>query len=452
MPPRPGTLIRVSLMVFAFAFSAFAADEFYEEKLRAGIADLQANRLPQAADELRIAAFGFLNYPPQLSEALARLAVAQAGLGQTADLARTIDRFLEVERRFSPYETVQLEPAVRSKFEDIVLKQVPRATLASLPGLSKLANREFQRIAALPASQRTSAYEAGFRADPKNVDWPIALTREAAAREHADDVLRWGSKVLELDAQNKEVRPLLAHARASKRECREALAIIKDIDLQQFPDAYADQAVCFAEMSRWKEAETALASVPAKLKQRMDVRRATQLTTRALDEAKRAEAARLAASRPTPRPATPAPASTANAGTATRSTPTVPQSSSVTPSRAPEVIEAARKLVRDGKYGEAVQRLRPAVISEPENRNLRLTMLEASVLARDWRTAASQVGSVTPLTTGEELYMFYASVALYETGRHDEAKSFMEKARPRMVPSPLVDYYVKAVLGQQRGS
>ena len=63
-----------------------------------------------------------------------------------------------------------------------------------------------------------------------------------------------------------------------------------------------------------------------------------------------------------------------------------------------------------------------------------------------------QVPVVTPLMRGEELYMFYASVALFETGRHDEARLFMQKARPRMVSSPMVDYYLKAILGEQHGS
>jgi hypothetical protein len=43
--------------------------------------------------------------------------------------------------------------------------------------------------------------------------------------------------------------------------------------------------------------------------------------------------------------------------------------------------------------------------------------------------------------------MFYASITMYETGRREEAKPLMEKARPRIVSSPLVEYYVKAVLG-----
>lgn len=442
--PRRFRILILCCAALVVATAAFAADDFYEQQLRAGKADLQASRLPQAADELRIAAFGLLDQPPQLTEALATLAVVQNALGQTTEVARTIDRFMEVERKFATYQGVQIEPAVRTKFEELVMKQVPRQTLAAMPGLSKLSNYEFQRIAALPVAQRMAAYEAGARSEPKNIEWPLALLREASARDAAPDVIRWGTKVLELDATNKDVRASLAHARASRRECKEALAIIKDVDLQLHPEAYADQAFCLAEMSRWKEAGTALANVPDKLKNRADVKQAAQQVARQNDLAK-AQAARVAAAnapKPAPKPST---------STTTR--PTVPQASSTTASNKPvEVMDSARRLIRDGKYLEAVHQLRPAVQAEPENRALHLALLEAAVLARDWRTAASQVPVVTPLTPGEELYMFYASVALYETGRHDEAKTFMEKARPRMVPSPMVDYYVKAVLGPQRSN
>ena len=49
---------RVILISVLIAAPLAAADDFYEQKLRAGKADFQASRLPQAADELRIAAFG----------------------------------------------------------------------------------------------------------------------------------------------------------------------------------------------------------------------------------------------------------------------------------------------------------------------------------------------------------------------------------------------------------
>ena len=417
----------VVLLVALAASSAFAADDFYELQLRAAKRDFVANRLAQAADELRIAAFGFLDRPALLEEALVRLAVAQEALGQKTEQARTIERFLAVEQRFAVYHTVEVEPQIRSAFEKLLSDQVPRATLLAIPGLVPVAKYELRRIAELPADKRISAYEAGAQREPKNIDWPIAVAREYAAKDEHGQVIRWGTRALEIDASNREARALVAHARASKRECREALALITDADLKERPDLTADQAVCFADLSRYKDAQAALANVPERLRRRPDVQRAAEAVTRNVEPS-------ASASKPQ------APLPTKVAASPTR-TPTS------TPPTAAEVLDVTRRLVRDGKAEEALSRLRAAVQTEPANRALRLGLLEAAVLSKDWQTAVSQVPKVSPLATGEELYMFYSSVALYETGQKDEARPLMERARDHMVPSPIVNHYVKTILG-----
>lgn len=443
---------RVFLASILVALPMLAADDFYEQQLRIGKADAQTNQLARAADELRVAAFGLMQQPALLQEALARLAVVESAMGQTEELQKTIDRFILIEQRFAPYQTVQLEAPVRAKFEELVVKQIPKPTLQSIPTLARLANYELQKIAELPTAQRIAAYESRAQREPKNVQWPVALTREAAARDNAGDVIRWGTRTLELEPANRDVRPLLVHARASRRECREALAMMPSIDPQQNPDVYADQAYCYAQMDRFREAETALAKVPDKLRNRSDVKLAAQLVGRANDAARRASTSPAIASA---RPVMPSSTQMQTQPQSSQARPpaTVPQASSASPTtpqpKPADALDVSRKLVRDGKFADAVRQLRPALQTDPDNRALKLALLEASVLARDWRTAASQVPVVTPLAPGEELYMFYASVALYETGRRDEAKLFMERARPRMVSSPMVDYYLRAVLGPQ---
>jgi tetratricopeptide (TPR) repeat protein len=410
------------LFAASFAFVGTAAraqvESFYEQQLRAGKSDFQANRIPQAADEFRIAAFGFLDRPPLLCEALVRLAVVQNALGQETALARTLERFIEAEHRFSVYGAVRIEPQIRSKFEEIVVRNVPRATLVTLPAVARLANYEIDKLSSLPAPERISAYRAGAQREPNNPEWPLALAREASARGAQEDVIRWGQRVLQLDPRDRAARALVAQAYVARKDCREALPILSGLEsseLQEHPDLYADQAVCFAEAGRWSDAQAALAKMPESLKNRPDVSKAAGLV-----------AARVG-SNPSMTPSKPAP-----------------------PSGKPgDVLDITRRLVRDGKYTDAFGRLKAAAESDPGNRQLRLALLEAAVLTKDWRTAALQVGAVTPLSSGEELYMFYASVALFETGRKEEARPLMERARPRIVSSPMVDYYLQAVLGQR---
>src|SRR5213592_4428715 len=163
----------VALLLIMAVSPAIAADDFYEQQLRAAKSDYQANRLAQATDELRIAAFGFLDRPALLQEALARLAVAQETMGQTEERSKTIERFLVVEQRFASYHPNALEPAIRSSFEKILSDTIPHATLVAIPGLASIANYEIRKVAALPDNKRIAAYEAGAQREPKNIDWRL---------------------------------------------------------------------------------------------------------------------------------------------------------------------------------------------------------------------------------------------------------------------------------------
>jgi hypothetical protein len=113
-----------------------------------------------------------------------------------------------------------------------------------------------------------------------------------------------------------------------------------------------------------------------------------------------------------------------------------------------DALARSKKLVRDGDPAEAARVIRDGLRKNPESRELRLAMIEAACLARDWRTAVAQIPVVDPFKAGEERYMFYASASLYEVGRKDEAKPLMKRALPKLMPSPFVDHYSKVVLAE----
>ncbi len=91
-----------------------------------------------------------------------------------------------------------------------------------------------------------------------------------------------------------------------------------------------------------------------------------------------------------------------------------------------------------------------AVAANPGDRELRKALLEAASLTKDWSTAATQVGFIGPFQPGEEAWMFYAAVALHETGSGDEARKLAERAVPRLHQSPFVDFYARKILGAER--
>jgi hypothetical protein len=455
------------------------AQDFYEQQFQTGRSNLASGKNLEASTHLRIAAFGLLDRPPLLTETLVHLAVAQSALGHSDDASETVARFVTVEQRFPSYASLQLEPRIAAAFEALVLKVTPLPTIAATPSLSRLVRTEVQKVADLPVARRMAAYEAGFRKDPRNIQWPLAAAREAVTRDAFGEMIEWGLRALSLDRNNKEAQAILVRARTAKRECRESLSLLARFSVQELdarPDLYADQVVCLAETGRVEEAAALMARVPERLRGRMDVAAAAKR----IDEAKRPVRSVAAALQPAPQPQPPPavtpqpkPSNTAAQTPAAQpktpvvTTPVpppvvrpavVPQSKTPTRTPAPaavsqtrsadDVLASARLLVKQRKFADAVRELKAAVTIDGTSRAMRLALLEAAALAKDWASANDQIRVLTPLARGEELYMFYASMTMYETGRHEDAKPLMERALPRIVASPLVDYYAKAVLGR----
>lgn len=111
-------------------------EDFYEARLREGQGVFRAGRFSEAIDQFRIAAFGFLDRPALLSESLVRLALAQQAAKRESDLSATIQRFLEVERKFGAFSQAKLGPETRDFFRRLLEKRVPRSTLEVLPSFS----------------------------------------------------------------------------------------------------------------------------------------------------------------------------------------------------------------------------------------------------------------------------------------------------------------------------
>jgi hypothetical protein len=110
-------------------------------------------------------------------------------------------------------------------------------------------------------------------------------------------------------------------------------------------------------------------------------------------------------------------------------------------------LAEARTLVRSGRAAEARKILAGIVESEPKNRDARKALLEAAALMKDWNECNAQTALLEPFADGEEVSMFYAAVALRETGSIASARALVKRARPFLVSSRFVDWYTKEILG-----
>jgi hypothetical protein len=110
-------------------------------------------------------------------------------------------------------------------------------------------------------------------------------------------------------------------------------------------------------------------------------------------------------------------------------------------------LAEARSLVRGGKVADARKVLGSVLEADPKNRDARKALLEAAALMKDWNECNAQTALLEPFTDGEETSMFYAAVALRETGSVASARALVRRARPFLVPSSFVDWYTKDILG-----
>ncbi len=442
------------------ASAGAGAEDFNAERLRSG-EDLYAEkRYAEAIDQFRIAAFGYLDQPAALSQCLIRLSLAQSAAGKASDADATILRFLEVERLSRSYPPKGLPPEVATEFRSLLLRRVPEETLLSVPTLAGLVETEEQKLAHLPPAQRRTAMEAMARREPNSARWPVAIARDALERGDARDAEVWATRALAIEANLAEALALRARARMARGDYRGALADLGGLPagaLEKRPELNADRFVCLVEVGDWPGADRAAATLPSSVTARADVARATEkLAAEKQRRSPSTGAAPSTAAAPSTRPA-PAP-STGAATAAAGKPPAKPQTPAAAPPAPPAqnndpaassraALDESRRLVYAGRAGDAQRLLTSALQADEGNRALRLALLEAACLGRAYPTAAAQIPLVQPFAESEAPSMFYAAVVLYETGRVQDAQTYLKRAKSR-VSGPLVDEYSRKILGE----
>lgn len=115
--------------------------------------------------------------------------------------------------------------------------------------------------------------------------------------------------------------------------------------------------------------------------------------------------------------------------------------------QAAETIEKAKSLLNQNKNEEAFKAL-TALVAKTPSRTARKYLLHAATRTHQWQLAVSQIPQVEPFLTGEEVTMFYAAIALYQTGKIAAARPLLERSLPGVNPSPFVDEYKQRILGR----
>jgi tetratricopeptide (TPR) repeat protein len=240
--------------------TAEAAHPFYERRLTEGTLALEQERPQEAARLLEIAAFGLLDEPPRLSEALVRLALAQAEIGKPAAFRETLRRVAEIEERFGAYREADLTVAERTAFDQRITELTPSSELDRSPALQRLLQvpagpeePSGEPTSALTDSSQTESAPSES-APSENAPTENAKTENASAP--ASPVQQVPVELTPEEQQRvTRAREILSRARRA-RELDEALTLARPVadghpvrrDLQQLVGEIAYRS------SRWEEA------------------------------------------------------------------------------------------------------------------------------------------------------------------------------------------------------
>jgi len=119
------------------ALSARAQD-FYADHLQRGMVNYQRGNYAQAASDLRVAAFGLLDTPPEYETALIYQLLAERKLQRNEDARQVAEKIVTVERVAPVYGKFSLPAGVRGELEAALLQLLPAAQLARAPTFAHL--------------------------------------------------------------------------------------------------------------------------------------------------------------------------------------------------------------------------------------------------------------------------------------------------------------------------
>ena len=121
--------------------AAADASPFYVDMLHRGIATYEKGQYARAADQLRIAAFGFVDELPRYETAQLYLILIGDKLHRPDDTRLAAQKLAAAERLQSVYASLPVDAAMRREVEQLLPSLLTAEELSALPSLSAIALR-----------------------------------------------------------------------------------------------------------------------------------------------------------------------------------------------------------------------------------------------------------------------------------------------------------------------
>jgi len=389
---------------------AATPSEFYANLLRRGVASYEANRYPDAARQLRIAAFGLVDVVDQYQLAQMYLALTNDKLGLKDRAQDSVHRVIAAERVERKYASVPVTPAVRSAFEALATRLLTPSDLAILRGGP-----------IPPPPPPTSTTTRPVTAVPQTAT-PPRSTSTAASQTATPP--RGTTTVPQTSAQQTSTQ-----------------------------QTSTQQTSTPARPPAPQSSQPAIATP------------APQSTTPANTAPQTASTAVPAPAKPKPqppavKPAVKPPTTTATATTTTAPSvgrggpveparPAAPIPRSLTASEITTRLAAAERALNGANLVDARRGYRELLAAPGLDHDSLIRVAEGLYRALDFASALSTFNRIGTLRGGEEPYRYYVAVAAYETGDYARAKKELAAALPYIEVTADVAHYRTRIEGAQ---
>ena len=262
---RLAPVIAIALLMPAALVSA--ADPFYENALQRGIDAYAKKRYDAAAEALRGAAFGLLDEPLRLVEALVYLGLAQAATGDEDGFAETVRRVASADAALGAYTGANVPDALRSAFEAEIGRRAAHLAAAGGASAAWLRTLPERRVARLePAARRTEIGRL-IAAEPGNMTWRLMAAELELAFGDAARAAAHAGAVLSADPASTRALRMRGLAHASLREWAEATADLERCDAASVdPEVAAALGCALVEQQRLDDARALLAALPPEVR------------------------------------------------------------------------------------------------------------------------------------------------------------------------------------------
>lgn len=272
----------ISSLLLVAPASAADIDTFYLRLFQDGAELAAAGQYGEAVGKLRLACFGMLDHPAVLGPCLGRLLATQELASDAEDeIEATVDRLLEVEKRFKGWTEPEPRFApssdLRRRVDALFVRFGTADSLARVPGLGDAAlEKQISQVARLPLEERRKELNLLVQRQAQIPIWHVMSAELSLEEGDPRAAAGAAGEILRKFEGNAAARCVLGRAQAEQTQCQsETIEHLRMCPADHAERLEIDLALltCLVEAKRWSEADAVWNRLPTTERDERPVRR-----------------------------------------------------------------------------------------------------------------------------------------------------------------------------------